>query len=222
MYFHPARFPAPERPRAVRAGKQADYRTERIDTMNWRLLLTVWVCLALLPSLAAAKLYKFRDRSGALRYTDNLAEVPPDQRPNVETEPEIVTPETAPAESPEAKPKAGGKKSASPGQPQPAPAPPASWDKAAGEARLEADNLLETRRQLEEEFAGLMQEKQALGEERKKIEDEKMAPLIRKKAVDAMNQKVRDLNKRIADFETRRNAFEAQADAFNAKWKSQE
>jgi hypothetical protein len=45
----------------------------------------------MLPAVGSAEIYKYRDANGVLRFTDNLAEVPPSQRPNVQSYQEIKT-----------------------------------------------------------------------------------------------------------------------------------
>jgi hypothetical protein len=47
--------------------------------------------LLALPALAAAEIYKYRDQNGVLRFTDNLTEVPVEQRENVDQYQEIKT-----------------------------------------------------------------------------------------------------------------------------------
>ena len=68
-------------------------------------IVTVLLILLVLPMLASAEIYKYRDQSGVLRYTDNLAEVPVAQRENIEQYQEIKTTadtaEQAPANTPE-------------------------------------------------------------------------------------------------------------------------
>jgi hypothetical protein len=46
-----------------------------------------------------AEIYKYRDQNGVLRFTDNLAEVPIDQRKKVEQYQEIKTPLTSDSET---------------------------------------------------------------------------------------------------------------------------
>ena len=47
--------------------------------------------LLVLPMLASAEIYKYRDQNGVLRFTDNLTEVPVDQRENIDQYQEIKT-----------------------------------------------------------------------------------------------------------------------------------
>jgi hypothetical protein len=62
--------------------------------MIGRFVITCLI-LCLIPGLAAAEFYKYRDQNGIVRFTDNLLDVPKDQRGAVEQYKEIVTPRTA-------------------------------------------------------------------------------------------------------------------------------
>jgi hypothetical protein len=66
--------------------------------------IRITILLIFLLSLAAfssAEIYKYRDANGVLRFTDNLQEVPKDQRPHVESYIEIKSkvPEKATADT---------------------------------------------------------------------------------------------------------------------------
>jgi hypothetical protein len=66
-------------------------------------LVTVLLILLVLPVLTSAEIYKYRDKNGVLRFTDNLTEVPVSQRENIEQYREIKAPagavEKAPADA---------------------------------------------------------------------------------------------------------------------------
>ena len=150
---------------------------------------------------ASAEFYKYRDESGVLRFTDNLAEVPPDQRPNVSTYEGVQTaPGDVPAEK-TAGPSDGEQKDAA----------------AAGDVDLEVkedleeeQNRLEQLKQsLDKERQELAGRKEALKEERKKLRDERDARIY--------NEKVEELNEHIAEYEQRRKAFQQQVESLNAR-----
>jgi hypothetical protein len=63
-----------------------------------RKIIILLVGLMLIPGLCFAEFYKYRDADGVLRFTDNLADVPRDQREKVQQYQETATPE--PAEGP--------------------------------------------------------------------------------------------------------------------------
>lgn len=54
------------------------------------------VVLSLIPMPVFAEFYKYKDANGVLRFTDNLLEVPKDQREKIQTYKEVVTPEPEP------------------------------------------------------------------------------------------------------------------------------
>ena len=54
-------------------------------------IVTLFLALLVLPMLASAEIYKYRDQNGVLRFTDNLTEVPIDQRENIQQYKEIKT-----------------------------------------------------------------------------------------------------------------------------------
>jgi len=54
-------------------------------------IVTILLVLLVLPMLVSAEIYKYRDQNGVLRFTDNLTEVPIDQRKNIEQYKEIKT-----------------------------------------------------------------------------------------------------------------------------------
>jgi len=63
-------------------------------------IAAILLILLALPVLASAEIYKYRDQNGVLRFTDNLAEVPPAQREAVEQYQEIRTPAEAVEQTP--------------------------------------------------------------------------------------------------------------------------
>ena len=58
-----------------------------------RIALILFLSLMLVPGLCLAEFYKYRDANGVIRFTDNLGDVPRDQRENIQEYPETVTPE---------------------------------------------------------------------------------------------------------------------------------
>ena len=59
-------------------------------------LFLLLVALSLIPMPVFAEFYKYKDANGVLRFTDNLLEVPRDQREKIQTYKEVVTPEPEP------------------------------------------------------------------------------------------------------------------------------
>jgi len=62
-------------------------------------IVTILLVLLVLPMLVSAEIYKYRDQNGVLRFTDNLTEVPIDQRENIQQYREIKTAPSATEQS---------------------------------------------------------------------------------------------------------------------------
>ncbi len=59
-------------------------------------MLILLTLISLVPIPVFAEFYKYRDANGVLRFTDNLMDVPEDQRENLQSYREVVTPEEKP------------------------------------------------------------------------------------------------------------------------------
>ena len=59
-------------------------------------ILILMTLISLVPIPICAEFYKYRDANGVLRFTDNLMDVPEDQRENLQTYREAVPPEEQP------------------------------------------------------------------------------------------------------------------------------
>ena len=159
--------------------------------------LYILMIVMLIPTLSHAEFYKYRDASGALRFTDNLAEVPKDQRPKVQKykEPDdYLTPEQKAAKLKAARESTD---TASPGQ------------KTTSLEKTQATrmDLNKKKMALDQEYGELMKTKEAL----MAGENEAMKT---QEGTRAHREKVTRLNLRIVDFEKRRKAFEKEVDAF--------
>ncbi len=157
---------------------------------KWGLTLIVVLSLA---TPVAAEFYKYRDKNGAIRFTDNLAEVPADQREKLKIY------EGSARAADRALPAASGQVAA---QPETAPE---SAGKEAGEALI-AD--LHRRQQ------ALIKEYDALQKEREELAaapGKRVSQAEQKK----YNQQVEALNARLADYQKRRAAFEQEVAAHN-------
>ena len=56
-------------------------------------ILILMTLISMISIPACAEFYKYRDANGVLRFTDNLMDVPEDQRENLKSYTEVVTPE---------------------------------------------------------------------------------------------------------------------------------
>jgi hypothetical protein len=161
-----------------------------------RFILVVAIIGLMLPSIGLAEFYKYRDASGVMRFTDNLAEVPRDQRPKVTSysEPDdFLTPE-------ERRQKAAAEAQAEAAAQQ-------TSETRFEDVMEERMRLNQLRLDLDAEYGELMKEKQALEDMRKEISDE--AGRI------AYKERVITLNERITDYEAQRIAFEEAMEVFN-------
>jgi len=162
------------------------------------LMLSILLLMVLSTYPVSADIYKYRDDQGVIRYTYDLAEVPEDQRPQVQTY-EESTPEAGAAAQTEADVASDeGNK---------------TDEKDAGPPVVDKEKIEELnqkKKELDKEFAGLMEEKYRLIKEKQKLA-ETLAGRD-EKAVAAYDEKVQELNDKIADYQKRRDAFQKEAD----------
>jgi len=147
---------------------------------------------------AAADIYKYRDAQGIVRYTYDLAEVPEDQRPQIQTyEEKPAVPSTPPSST-------NGDSGAVQGD----------SDKKTDEEIVVDEETIEElnkrKKELDEEFAGLMEEKYTLLQDKAKLETLAGRNTV---AVADYDKKVEELNRKIADYQKRRAAFQKEAEA---------
>ena len=154
-------------------------------------------------SPSVAEYYKYRDTQGNIRYTDNLADVPMDQRPATETfeeAPSNTLSETAVGQEDSSKESESEESNDLEKGDEAAP--------VVDEQKIE--ELNQRKKELAAEFAGLMEEKYTLLKEKKRLagtlagRDAKM--------VAEYDDKVKKLNQKIADYQKRREAFQKEVD----------
>jgi len=149
----------------------------------------------------AADIYKYRDTKGVIHYTYDLGEVPEDQRPGIKTyeEEEPATREVQPAAGQEERSaKAAGPES----NPESEDAP------VVDEQKIEEMN--QRKKDLDQEFADLMEKKYNLLKEKERLESLAGRDSA---ALGAYDDKVKELNQDIADYQKRQKAFQEEADA---------
>lgn len=152
------------------------------------------------PQLTSAEFYKYRDSNGVLRFTDNLAEVPADQRPKV-TSYQQVEDFQPPADRLESKPTPKAEQQMRDPDTEKAPG------SQAAHIASRYQELNQKRAALDQEYNNLISAQQTIAEERKSA--------ATKEEKQAVNLKVQQLNERIADFEQKRSAFEKEVREFN-------
>jgi hypothetical protein len=179
------------------------------------------ICM-LLPSSALAEYYQYRDQNGVLRFTDNLADVPEDQRQQIksytESEAFVMTEEESmeylqdtSAQEETGEDMEGADKSEETGEDMEGADQSEETETGRDDNLAQLKKLNQMKAVLDEEFAELMEEKQVLLQ----YKDSKKNMSI--KEARAYQKKVTLLNQRITDFEERRQAYKKEADAFNAQ-----
>jgi len=155
------------------------------------------------PAGSSAEFYRYYDENGALRFTDNIAEVPEDQRPQVkryEEEADYLTPQQRAAK---ARREAEAQRQREKLE--------IHDDKTTATKKAEiksADDLQTVRQQLDEDRTGLDARREELRAERDTLRTPDQ--------VRAYQKKVRALNADIERFEERRREFIKKAKQYNA------
>jgi len=180
-------------------------------------LICMW-----LPSSVLAEYYQYRDQNGVLRFTDNLADVPEDQREQIERYTESETFVMTEEESLEdlqdtsvqeetGEDMEGADQSEETGEDMEGADQSEETETGRDDNLAQLKKLNQMKAALDEEFAELMEEKQVL------LQYKDSKKNISMKEARAYQKKVTLLNQRITDFEERRQAYKKEADAFNAQ-----
>ncbi len=179
------------------------------------------ICM-LLPSSVLAEYYQYRDQNGVLRFTDNLADVPEDQRQQIksytESEVFVMTEEESleylqdtSVQEETGEDMEGAYQSEENGEDMDDADQSEETETGRDDSLAQLKKLNQMKAALDEEFAELMEEKQVLLQ----YKDSKKNMSI--KEAKAYQKKVTLLNQRITDFEERRQTYKKEADAFNAQ-----
>ena len=166
--------------------------------LRWVLTLVMATVLA---APAAAEFYRYRDKSGAIRYTDNLTEVPPEQRANLKAYRETVS---LPASNTASETAASGQV---PAQVE------VGVDTDADAARKAAE---ETAARLRQRQEALIQEYEALQKERAALA-QRSGQRVNNAQQARYHEDVEALNAKIRDYQQRREAYEQEVQAHNAR-----
>jgi len=166
--------------------------------MLFRSVLIVVIIIGL-STPAIAEFYQYTDESGVLRFTDDLAQVPEDQRPKVKKylEPDdSLTPEQRAQKALDARQE---------------PAAEEKVESLGNRYLAEFDRLDKKKAGLDQRYNELAKEKNGLTKVKEEISSET--------ELKAYNEKIVSLNKRITAFEKEREAFSKEVDAFNERFK---
>ncbi len=166
-----------------------------------RACMLIGLCLTVLlfANPALGEFFKYRDSNGVLRFTDNLAEVPLNQRPGAKSYKEAddyLTPQQKKERAEKARREAEMEAKAEKQD---------SFETQQGRRM----DLNKTRLDLDKEYGELMREKKAL----KKEKEQAATP----EQQTAYKKRVNALNKRIIEYESRRNQYEENIKSFNEK-----
>ncbi len=148
-------------------------------------------------STLQAEMYKYRDAQGNVCFTDNIAMVPENQRPNVHAMETIRADDSAPLKDEiTEEPNAGDDNDSGD-----------SEELIVDEETIDALNV--RKKELDSEFSALMAEKYVLLQEK-----ERLTGLAGRnvEAREAYEGKVADLNNRISDYQAKREAFQKECD----------
>ena len=179
------------------------------------------ICM-LLPSSVLAEYYQYRDQNGVLRFTDNLADVPEDQRQQImsytESETFVMTEEESleyfqdtSVQEETGEDMEGAYQSEETGEDVEGANQSEETVTGQDDNLAQLKKLNQMKAALDEEFAELMEEKQVL------LQYKDSKKNIGVKEAKSYQKKVTLLNQRITDFEERRQAYKKEADAFNAQ-----
>ncbi len=166
------------------------------------------ICM-LLPSSVLAEYYQYRDQNGVLRFTDNLADVPEDQRKQIESYTESEEFVMTEEESLEYLQDTSVQEET--GEDMDDADQSEETDTGRDDSLAQLKKLNQMKAALDEELTGLMEEKQVL------LQYKDSKKNISVKEAKAYQKKVTLLNQKITDFEERRQAYKKEADAFNAQ-----
>jgi hypothetical protein len=148
--------------------------------MNQKALILL-LSLMLIPGLCFAEFYKYRDANGNIRFTDNLGDVPVDQRENVKEYRETITPEAT--EEPVDKPM---------------------------DLNVRADQLNAERDMLEKEYAELEKERESLEQTTRDPQNDADYEAY-KSQVDAYNNRIKSYEEKRKQFQLKVDAFNRDA-----------
>lgn len=161
-----------------------------------------------LPAFVYGEFYKYVDEQGHVQFTDNLANVPADQRKQVEQYEESHHRPEGLGRSADDTVDAGSAENTANDVTKPAgePGPSEQGEGAQGP----------TAKQLQEEAANLKAEYEALITERQELE-QKSSKRIARAARIALDRQIADFNVRFKDYERRRDAHNKAVKTHNAR-----
>jgi hypothetical protein len=172
--------------------------------MTRKLIFVIVLCLSMtIP--ASAEFYKYYDPDGNLRFTDDINQVPPDQRQSVKTYSEVES-ESEEQASPGATPPAALQDETAADEVETSEGQPFDYEQRIKE--LDATKL-----ELANEYKALMEENARLAELKKTVKTPEQ--------VKQYNEGVKALNQKLKEHDRKRKAFFSAVEEYNAKVDSQ-
>ena len=165
------------------------------------LKIFVLISFILFSVNASAEFYKYTDEDGNVRFTDDINQVPEEQRPKirsyVESQSEEVPEQETTQESPEK-------------SEQQANVPDSSEDEAAEGSLEELKSRIDAiKEEVEQAYAALLKEKEQLSEDKKKVKT--------REQVENYNKRIESYNIRGQDFIKKQKERDSLIDDYNAR-----
>lgn len=157
---------------------------------HWAPGLIIVIVAMAFAAPASAEFYRYVDEHGNAMYTDDLSNVPPDQRDKVK-----------PYEESESVPP--------PVEPKKAESPETQKADMTSELEEERQRLQEQEKELNQEYEDLMKMRSQLNEEK--------GAAVTNAQIKAYNQQIIDFNRRIQAYEEKRDTLANEVKAFNKK-----
>ncbi len=185
---------------------------KEIEAITMRKCLTFFfaipVFLWLHTNAAEAAMYRYKDASGVIRYTDNYSDIPASQRKGIPIQ-EDIQPQTTPQPTVPAPTNLPSAATSTQTEADQTPYQTNGSGAMSDDARI--DQLLKQKTALDAEVSQLTKESLALAVEKK--------TLTNNDEVKAYNEKVEKLNARVVDYEKRRALFQKEAEVLDARLK---
>ncbi len=159
-----------------------------------RLTFLALLVSVFLVSPACAEFYRYTDEKGVVRYTDNLADVPADQREKI---PGYRSSEELPASENKTETQA----------------PPESGQEQS--LSLSVESLRKAKEELDKERAELAAERKSLTEQQAEEENSPEEQIEINEKIDLLNQKIADFEKKQEEYRKQVELFNRQIDEFN-------
>ena len=163
--------------------------------------LLIFLIIILFSAAASAQFYKYVDENGNIHFTDDINEVPVEQRDNIRSYVESESDADIPEENrPHEQPQEDTQQANSTGLPD----------------DTETESLENTRNRLEALKQDLDNEYQMLVKEKEKLAKDKEKAVTREQIIE-YNKKVDSLNERVKMYDQKGKEYKTQVDAYNAK-----